>query len=63
MSVIEIIQFTTHPATTTEALQQALELLERELEHIGGFPTRTLYREAGTETVGKAWRAVATGRC
>ncbi|MFV0432869.1 MAG: hypothetical protein ACK5LO_02635 [Leucobacter sp.] len=49
MSVIEIIQFTTHPGTTTEALQRALEMLDRELEHIGGFQTRTLYQEAGTE--------------
>lgn len=46
MSVIEIIRFTTHPGTTTEALQQALELLDRELEHIGGLQTRTLYKDA-----------------
>lgn len=49
MSVIEIIQFTTHPGTTAEALQEALGLLDRELGRIGGFQARTLYRDAGTE--------------
>lgn len=28
--MIEIIRFTTHPDTSTEALQQALELLDRD---------------------------------
>ena len=49
MSVIEIIQFTTHPGTTSEALQQALGLLDRELENIGGFQNRTLYQDAAAE--------------
>lgn len=49
MSVLEIIQFTTHQGTTTEALQQALGQLDRELDRIGGFQDRTLYRDAATE--------------
>lgn len=49
MSVTEIIRFTTHPGTTADALQQALGQLDRELERIGGFQDRTLYREAGSE--------------
>ena len=49
MSVIEVIQFTTRPGTTTEALQQALGQLDQELERIGGFHARTLYHDAGTE--------------
>lgn len=49
MSVIEIIQFTTRPGTTTEALQQALGQLDQELERIGGFQARTLYHDADSE--------------
>ncbi len=49
MSVIEIIQFTTHRGTSADALERALGQLDRELDHIGGFQTRTLYRDAGTE--------------
>lgn len=45
MSVIEIIRFTTHPETTSQALQQALERLDRELGRIGGFQARTLYQD------------------
>ena len=55
MSVIEIIQFTTHPGTTSEALQQALGLLDRELENIGGFQNRTLYQDAAAENGGVKW--------
>jgi quinol monooxygenase YgiN len=49
VSVIEIIQFTTHPGTTAETLQQALGQLDQELARIGGFQDRTLYQDAGTE--------------
>ena len=49
MSALEIIQFTTHPGATTEALQHGLGLLDRELERIGGFQDRILHRDAATE--------------
>lgn len=48
MSVLEIIQFTTHPTVEHAALEAALSTLDRELAGIGGFESRTLYREAGT---------------
>ncbi|MDO5082906.1 MAG: hypothetical protein Q4D89_05840 [Arachnia propionica] len=49
MSIIEIVEFRTLPETGAEILEQALSELDRELELIGGFQSRTLYREAETE--------------
>lgn len=49
MAIIEIVEFRTLPETTAEALEQALSELDRELELIGGFQSRTLYCEADSE--------------
>ncbi|MDV8009650.1 hypothetical protein [Rhodococcus sp. IEGM 1318] len=49
MTVIEIVEFTTHPSTTAENLKRALDALDRELPDIGGFQSRELYRAAGTD--------------
>lgn len=49
MPVIEIIDFSTTPETTTESLQQALSTLDTELAKLGGMLSRELYRTAGTD--------------
>ena len=46
MSVIEIIEFTTHEHVTSEALTEALDALDTELKTIGGFQSRQLFRDA-----------------
>ena len=52
MSVIEMIEFTTHPETTTASLETALLALDEELAHLGGLVSRELFRVDGAEN---AW--------
>ncbi|MGF7120665.1 hypothetical protein [Rhodococcus sp. AG1013] len=49
MSVIEIIEFTTHPNVERRDLEHALEALDHELRAIGGFQSRDLYRAADVD--------------
>lgn len=52
MSVIEMIEFTTHPSTTTESLETTLLALDEELASLGGLESRELFRVDGAEN---AW--------
>ena len=49
MTVIEIVEFTTHSSTTAENLKGALDALDRELAAVGGFQSRDLYRAAESD--------------
>lgn len=52
MSVIEMIEFTTRPGTTTERLETALLALDEELTNLGGLVSRELFSVDGAEN---AW--------
>lgn len=49
MSVIEIIEFTTHPNVELRELEHALAALDHELRDIGGFQSCHLYRAADVD--------------
>lgn len=49
MSVIEMIEFTTHPDTPPEGLEAALLALDEELANLGGLVSRELFRVDGSE--------------
>lgn len=49
MSVIEMIEFTTHPEVTPAALETALLALDQELTALGGLVSRELFAVAGAE--------------
>lgn len=49
MSVIETIEFSSHPGTSPEQLETALTALDQELRAIGGFRSRELFRIDGAE--------------